>query len=309
MDDTNIQGRLNGCAVGAAVGDALGMPLEFGSMRPENNLVRQMLPGRLPSGCFTDDTEMALAVAESLIVHQPLDADDLVKRFLRWLRSSPSDVGMHVSKVLGWITAGTSWQDTAERVRKEMPSTAGNGSVMRCWPVAVAEWPNREQIVIDSKLQSMVTHPNPDCLAGSAFINWMIAELFDGSTLQTAYQSAMENIELSTEFRQLLEGAPNCGREGLKNSGWVRHTLQSAVWALLSTDNFEDALVAVVNLGGDADTAGTVVGAVAGAAYGLQAIPDQWRSRIYGEWPLGTGRYYREENIIHLVSRLRGSNK
>ncbi len=78
----DIQGRMRGCAVGAAVGDALGMPLEFGPRRPADRLVREMQGGRLPPGTFTDDTEMALALAESLLAHRPLDPMDLAQRFV-----------------------------------------------------------------------------------------------------------------------------------------------------------------------------------------------------------------------------------
>lgn len=299
-----IRDRLNGCAIGAAIGDALGMPFEFGPPHPLSALVREMLPGRIPPGRFTDDTEMALAVAESLLVHRPLQADDLVKRFLKWMRSSPSDVGAHTAMVLGWISKGMSWQEASERVLHDMPATAGNGSVMRCWPVAIVWWKDREQLVTDSETQSQVTHPNPECLGGSVFINWMIAEMVAGATPCAAYESALEAVDLGEEFRQVVSNAPNCRREELKNSGWVRHTLESALWALLNTGSFEEAVVQVVNLGGDTDTAGSVTGAMAGAAYGMGAIPQRWIEKLNGEWPLGSGKYWDAKNFVRLVGRL-----
>ncbi|MBU0495438.1 MAG: ADP-ribosylglycohydrolase family protein [Chloroflexi bacterium] len=79
----------------------------------------------------------------------------------------------------------------------------------------------------------------------------------------------------------------------MANSGWVRHTLESAAWGLLTTDSFEAAVVQVVNLGNDADTAGAVVGALAGAAYGLAGIPARWRDALRGEWPLRSGHVWR----------------
>lgn len=304
MDNTAVLDKLNGCAVGAAVGDALGMPLEFGSAHPLNSLVCEMTTGRLPAGRFTDDTELALAVAESLTVHRPLDADDLVKRLLKWKRSMPMDIGAHTNMVLGWIAGGMTWQDAAEKVRKEMPATAGNGSIMRAWPVAVAWWQNREQMVKDSELQSIVTHSHPECMKGSAFVNWMIAEMATGATPRAAYESAMQAIDLGAEFCQVVEHAPDANREGLKNSGWVRHTLESSLWALLNTSSFEDALVQVINLGGDTDTAGAVTGALAGAAYGLEAIPTRWVEKLSGEWPLGSGKTWDAHAFVRLVSRL-----
>jgi len=79
--DAAMRDRARGCAVGVAVGDALGMPLEFGPRQPSDRLVREMKPGRLPAGTFTDDTEMTLALAESLVTHCPLRPPDLAQRF------------------------------------------------------------------------------------------------------------------------------------------------------------------------------------------------------------------------------------
>jgi ADP-ribosyl-[dinitrogen reductase] hydrolase len=90
----------------------------------------------------------------------------------------------------------------------------------------------------------------------------------------------------------------------LKNSGWVRHTVESAIWGLMITHSFEEAVVQVVNLGGDADTAGAVVGALAGAAYGLDGIPTEWRRQLQGEWPLGSGIYWQEKQLLALVDQL-----
>ncbi len=280
------------------------MPLEFGPMRPLNSLVREMVSGRISAGRFTDDTETALAVAESLIVHRPLDPDDLVKRLLKWKRSMPLDIGVHTSMILNWLAGGMTWQQAAECILRDMPATAGNGSVTRCWPVAVTWWQNREQLVKDSEAQSMVTHPHPECVSGSAFVNWMIAEMVTGATPRAAYKSAFAAIDLGNDFCQVVQNAPNANREDLKNSGWVRHTVESSLWALLNTDSFEDALVQVVNLGGDTDTAGAVTGALAGAAYGLQAIPNQWAEKLNGEWPLGSGKNWDASTFIRLVGRL-----
>ena len=108
--EPTIRDRLHGCVVGAAIGDALGMPLEFGPRRSADALVREMLDGRISAGSFTDDTEMALALADSLIAHSPLDPVDLGQRFAAWYRSGPSDVGNHTGDVLGRISAGEPWE-------------------------------------------------------------------------------------------------------------------------------------------------------------------------------------------------------
>ena len=115
---------------------------------------------------------------------------------------------------------------------------------------------------------------------------------------------AREGCEEGEPLRVVIEAAPSRDREDLENTGWVRHTLESAVWGLLTTESFEEALVQVVNLGGDSDTAGAVVGALAGATYGLEAIPVRWREAVRGEWPLRSQLYWGAEDLIRLANLL-----
>ncbi len=300
------RGRAAGVAVGAAVGDALGMPLEFGPRRPLHRLVREMLPARLPAGTFTDDTEMALALADSLLAHRTLDPADLAQRFVAWLQAGPDDVGIHTRNVLSRIAAGQPWAAAAHAVQQGKPDSAGNGSVMRCWPVALAHGDDLEQLLEDSRLQSRVTHPHPDCQAGSAFVNATIYYLLRGVAPAEAVAQAQHAADLPAPLHALVEQAPGRSRDSLENSGWVRHTLESAVWGLLTTSTFEEAVVQVVNLGNDADTTGAVVGALAGAAHGLETIPRRWRQTLQGEWPLRSGVRWSSADLASLAERLAG---
>lgn len=298
--------QAQGCAVGAAIGDALGMPLEFGPRRPVDQLVRDMRPGRIPAGTFTDDTEMALALADSLVAHRPLDPADLAQRFVGWLRAGPPDVGIHTREVLWAIAGGQPWDEAVRAVQGQRPDSAGNGSVMRCWPVALTWWDDLDRLLADSRLQSRVTHPHPECEAGSAFVNAAIYYLLRGTPRPEAVTRALDAAAVPAPLRAAVEGALARTREQLPNSGWVRHTLESAVWGLLTTDSFEEAVVQVVNLGNDADTAGAVAGALAGAAYGMEGIPLPWRQALRGEWPLGSGRYWKAADLIEMADRLVG---
>jgi len=303
MDDVVLD-RIRGCAVGAAIGDALGMPLEFGPRRPLNRLGREMQAGRLPAGAFTDDTEMALALAESLLTHCPLDPPDLAQRFVAWLQAGPPDVGSHTRAALSRVAAGQPWEQAVETVQCQRPDSAGNGSVMRCWPAALAHWDDLDRLLADSRWQSRVTHPHEECVAGCAFVNAAIYHLLRGTAPTDAVAQALREAEVPPPLRAVIEAAPARHREELVNSGWVRHTLESAVWGLLTTDSFEEAVVQVVNLGHDADTAGAVVGALAGAAYGLAGIPARWREALRGEWPLGSGRLWRVADLVALADEL-----
>ncbi len=299
-----LQDRLRGVAIGAAAGDALGMPLEFGPASPPERLVRDMRPGRLPAGAFTDDTEMALALAESLLAHRPLDPADLAGHFVYWYRSGPADLGRQTRLVLRRIARGEPWDAAVAAVQAENPWSAGNGSVMRCWPVALAHWNDLDRLLADSRLQSQVTHPHPECVAGSAFVNAAIYHLVRGVAPQEAVDRACDDADLPAALRAVIREAPTKGRGDLPNTGWVRHTLESAVWGLLTTDSFAEAVVQVVNLGDDADTAGAVVGALAGAAYGLEAIPAAWRATVHGEWPLRSGEHWDTARLVALADRL-----
>ena len=305
--NTDIVDRLRGVAVGAAVGDALGMSLEFGPAIPLDRLVRAMQPGRLPAGAFTDDTEMALALADSLLERCPLDAENLAQHFVAWYRAGPSDVGIQTSSVLGRLMRGADWQAAVDAVQQAKPNSAGNGSVMRCWPAALAHWDDRDRLLADSRLQSQVTHGHPECVAGSAFINVAIYTLVRGTEPRETVRRALDQVDMPSGLRQAIEAAPSKSRAALPNSGWVRHTIESAVWGMLTTNSFEEAVVQVVNLGNDADTAGAVVGALAGAAYGLQAIPAAWRAALHGEWPLRSGSRWDEARLVALADRLAGS--
>jgi ADP-ribosyl-[dinitrogen reductase] hydrolase len=302
--EPQIQNRLRGLAVGAAIGDALGMPLEFGPARPLDNLEREMRPGRLAAGAFTDDTEMALALAESLLAARPLDPVDLAQRFVAWMQTGPADVGIQTSSVLSRIAAGESWEQASAAILRRRPDSAGNGSVMRCWPVALANWNDLPALIRESALQSRVTHAHPECLAGATFVNVTLYHLLHGAAPAAAVTAALEQVELPPELRAALLAAPGKSRTALPNSGWVRHTLESAVWGLLTTASFEEAVVQVVNLGQDADTAGAVVGALAGAAYGLEALPPRWTQLLHGEWPLGSGRIWRTADLAALADQL-----
>lgn len=300
----DLQDRLRGIAVGAALGDALGMPLEFGPAIPPDRLVRAMRPGRLPAGAFTDDTEMALALAESLLTHRPLDPADLAGRFVAWYRAGPADIGRQTRLVLKRIARGEPWDAAGAAVQAENPWSAGNGSVMRCWPVALAHWDDLTALLADSRRQSQVTHPHAECVAGCAFVNAALHHLLHGAGPQGAVRQALAQAGLPDELRQVVTTAPQKRRGELPNTGWVRHTLESAVWGLLTTDSFEEAVVQVVNLGDDADTAGAVVGALAGAAYGLDAIPDAWLAALHGQWPLQGGQRWDAARLIALADRL-----
>ncbi|MHC1740275.1 MAG: ADP-ribosylglycohydrolase family protein [Anaerolineaceae bacterium] len=306
----DLQDRLRGIAVGAAIGDALGMPLEFHPPRPEHTHVTEMIAGPLPAGSFTDDTEMALCLAESLLITSPLDARDLAGRFLMWYKSRPSDIGIHTSKVLSLIYSGVEISQASRRVQTDDPESASNGSVMRSWPLAIARHANPGLLAAETRIQTEITHTHPDCVNGTLLFNFVLYHILQAQAtsleaiVRQAILQASEQVALDPDFSMMLDLSALRQPGDLKNSGWVRHSLESTFWAVQTTRSFEEALVKVVNLGNDADTAGSMTGAVAGALYGLQNIPLRWRNALHGEYPIRSGHIWFENDLIHLADQL-----
>lgn len=297
--------RWRGVAVGAAVGDALGMPLEFGLASHPRALIRTMLPGRLPAGHFTDDTELALAVATTLVERGYLDPDDLAQRFAAWYSSEPPDVGIHTQAVLSRLITGEPWDTAAEAVWRERPESAGNGALMRSWPVALAYWRDANTLREASITQCRITHRHPECVAACVFLNAMLGSFIRGADLEQALETAFALASpLPEGLAYAIRLAPRRRREELRNTGWVRHTLETAIWSLFNSYSFAEALIQAVNLGADADTAGAVTGALAGALYGVEAIPEEWRLNLRGEYPLKSGRNWGWQDFVALADRL-----
>src|SRR5512133_1893099 len=287
------------------------MPLEFQRPRPLHALLTEMTAGALPAGSFTDDTEMAHALAESLLITHPLDPNDLAGRFLAWFQSHPPDIGIHTSHVLRSIARGTPWRESVENVQRANPDSASNGSLMRCWPVAITCWDNPSYLVVESRLQSEVTHMNQDCIDACVFTNLLLYKIVHGrrnlepgAILRQGIAGALEQVNFNPDVRTFIELAPVRARKDLPNTGWVRHTLESALWAVLTTQSFEEALVQAVNLGNDADTTGAVAGAIADALYVHSVITTIWRNVLHGEYPLKSHHIWIEKDFVDLADKL-----
>ena len=153
---------------------------------------------------------------------------------------------------------------------RQRANAAGNGSLMRCWPAALAHWNSLPDLLADTRLQSQVTHPQPDCVEACALVNAMIFFLLRGTPKEEALALALAHVQLSPQMAAAVADAPGKRRDQLPNTGWVVHTLESALWGLLTTTSFTEAVIQVVNLGSDADTAGAVVGALVQEGCGME---------------------------------------
>ncbi len=284
--------RARGCLSGLACGDAVGRPVEFKSarqIRERHGEVIEMLgqgTHRQPAGTITDDTEMALCIAESLVARGGFDRADVAERFVAWLESDPFDVGLMTRDAIERIREGTPPNEAGREVWRERPegSNAGNGSVMRCAPHAIAFREDDAGLVRVSRESSAITHTDPRCQWGCVLLNRTLAGLVRnetdplGAALEGADEAPEELREAVSAVQAVLEGErdPAALEPELSTSGYVVDALQAGLVYGLTADTAERAVVDAVNRGEDTDTVGTIAGALAGARFGAGALPDRW---------------------------------
>ena len=291
----NFAGHFRGTLLGLAVGDALGGPLEFmesAAIVKKHGRVTDMIGGgwlSLPPGQWTDDTAMTIDLARSLVERNGFDPDDIASRFVAWFSSEPPDIGNHTKAVLGRMrgdhlpgTKGVEWKTASNGVQRLNPSSSGNGSLMRCAPVALWDYNDQAARLEHSKTSSEVTHAHQECQWSCAIANEIIAGLIRFGGRDAALDAAMEQCpDAPAHIRKRLSLAPGKVRPELKPTGFVLDTLDCALWCLMNTDSLEECIIEAVNLGGDADTTGAVAGAFAGAFYGETEIPTRWRELLF----------------------------
>jgi ADP-ribosyl-[dinitrogen reductase] hydrolase len=281
--------QAEGVLLGLASGDALGRPVEFKSaveIRSRYGTLDEMVGnGRWgqPAGTITDDTEQALCIARSLVKQDGFDPEDTADRFIAWYDTNPFDIGVMTRQSIQALEDGQSWDEAGRQVweRSAEGKNAGNGSVMRCPPLAVAYADDVKTLVRTSRESSLITHADPRCTWGSAVLNLTIAGLLrdESKPLMNALDRVWSDApkELVTALKPIAnEEFP----DSLSTSGYVIHTLQTALHDGLIADSAEDAIVTAVNRGGDTDTIGAIAGAVAGARFGGRDLPEQWLSEL-----------------------------
>lgn len=274
-----------GALLGLACGDALGRPVEFRfaeSIQNQYGTVTDMVGDGThgkPAGTVTDDTDLALCIARSLTEHGGFDGQDVADRFREWYERGPFDVGLMTADAIREYGEGTSWRAAGQEVwhRRAEGENAGNGSVMRCAPYAVAFADDPETLVEVSKQSSAITHHDPRCTYGCAILNLTMAgSLRDEDDPLSDALARVEN-DAPDELVETVRLVPDLvGESQLQTSGYVVHTLQTALYDALTADSAEDAIVRAVNRGGDADTIGAVTGALVGARFGAHTLPDRW---------------------------------
>ena len=281
----NRQDRVEGALLGLASGDALGRPVEFCSpeaIEAEYGELAEMVGNGThgkPAGTITDDTEQALCIARSLVERGEFDPGDIAERFVAWYNSGPFDIGLMTADALRRIDNGVAWDVAGQETWEERAegSNAGNGSVMRCAPLAIAFVGDLETLQRVSPDSSRITHADPRCMYGCAVLNCTIAAMLVASEQPLTTALGALSTDAPDSLVRTLESIPDdIDPDELQNSGFVLDTLQTALYHALTADSAESAIVSAVNEGGDTDTIGAVTGAVAGARFGMSALPERW---------------------------------
>lgn len=284
--------RYRGCLLGLAAGDALGTTLEFeepGSFTPLTDVVGGG-PFNLKPGEWTDDTSMALCLAESLVTQKDFDPIHQLETYLRWYRQGHLSVKGRCFDI--GITTASALR-AFEVKRQQFPGStdsgaAGNGSLMRLAPAPLAFAGNPETAIYMAGQSSRTTHAAAECIDACRYYAGLLLGAISGlpkrELLSNDYEPAVScflSNPLAEKVAAIARGsfavkAP----PQIRGSGYVIHTLEAALWAFHRTDNFRDGALAVVNLGEDADTTGAVYGQIAGAYYGVDGIPPEWVAKL-----------------------------
>jgi len=280
-----LKSRYTGCLCGLAVGDAVGTTVEFrprGSFAPVTDMTGGG-PFGLQPGQWTDDTSMALCLAESLVVKAAFDARDQMARYLNWYRwgywSSTGtcfDIGNTVREALeSFEKSEFPYSGSAAR------SAAGNGSLMRLGPIPLFFYPSVAEVVNFAAQSSRTTHGAAEAVEACELLGYVLVRCLSGMP-KNQILSAFDLVLAEPAVAGLAAGAYRNKREDqIAGTGYAVASLEAALWCFDRSDSFGEAVLKAVNLGDDADTTAAVVGQIAGAFYGMEGIPAHWLDRLW----------------------------
>ena len=284
--------RYRGALLGLAAGDALGTTLEFshpGSFEPLTDLVGGG-PFQLAPGQWTDDTSMALCLAESLVECRGFDPADQMRRYLRWYREGYlSSTGTCFDIGLTTRAALRRFEQSGEPFAGETsPHAAGNGSLMRLAPVPLAFAPEPERAVHLAGEMSRTTHGAPEPVDACRYFAGLLVGALAGEDRETLLSPRYSPVpglwaraSLAPRIDAVAAGSFRAkDPPAIRGTGYVVAALEAALWAFARSRTFEEGALLAVNLGDDADTIGAIYGQLAGAHYGVEAVPAHWRERL-----------------------------
>lgn len=282
--------KIKAVILGHAVADALGVPVEFCSREELDASPVTEMRGYgsydVPEGSWSDDTSMTLAALDAFGEGE-IDYDLIMTNLVRWIDEAdytPTgdafDVGRTCLSAIRSFCRGT----PALECGLDDDYSNGNGSLMRVHPFVLLCWLDVGRDLLDTVTKaSALTHAHERSILGCKIYAYILKSLLDSPTkdsVRSALASASRDFSGSPEYshytRLFDEDFERLPRESIKSSGYVVDSLEAAVWCLLTTESYRDCALKAVNLGEDTDTVAAIAGGLAGALYGLEAIPSEW---------------------------------
>ena len=292
LRQTSRKDRFRGCLIGLACGDALGTALEFeppATLQPIDDMVGGG-PFNLIAGQWTDDTSMALCLASSLIDRGEFDPEDQMRRYVRWWRNgyhsstgSCFDIGGTVRAALARFES-----DGDPIAGSTDPYSAGNGSLMRLAPVPMLYAGQPELAIQRAADSSRTTHQATAAIDACRYFAGLIVSALQGveragilAPMHCPAPELWDRAPLTHEITRIAEGSfKRRNPPEIAGTGYVVQSLEAALWAFYHATDFRHGALLAANLGNDADTTAAIYGQIAGAHFGLQAIPAAWRERL-----------------------------
>lgn len=311
ITNINYLEKIKAVLFGVAVGDALGVPVEFFPReRVQENPVTTMIgygTYNLPKGTWSDDSSLTFCLVEALTTGYNLDT--IGQNFVKWCyedywtpRGEVFDIGITTQKAINRLANGV----RPDLAGEKGPSSNGNGSLMRIAPLLfyIFDKPIEERYDLIKQVSS-ITHAHIRSVIACFYYLEFARLLLTEKDKFKAYNALQTNVtdylkslsipdsEIVAFDRLLKNDITDLKEEDISSSGYVLHTLEASIWCLLTTDNYKDAVLKAVNLGEDTDTTGAVTGGLAGLLYGMDNIPKDWIKTIA-----------RKEDIEELAERL-----
>ena len=290
--DPQLVSRARGSLLGLVAGNQLGVPTEH---MGTPDAIRKAFPNGVvdlapapKNSPYDDDAAMALLLGESLLASKGFDANDVARRWVKWMKVDGRGIGITTKRALTLIDRGKEPFEAGRLANQENPGrSAGNGSVMRCIPVALRYHDDPDRLIRVSTQQAAITHADERCTWGAAAVNLAARELLHGNIYFVDEVMHRIGDRAPRVLREAIHRVPRERESDLPiaragEAGYVVHCVETAFWFVTHDRSLEEALIALAQAGGDTDTNAAVAGALLGARYGDIALPPRWIDKIIG---------------------------
>ncbi len=291
--DPQLVSRARGALLGLVAGNQLGVPTEH---LGTPDAIRKAFPNGLhdlapppKNSPYDDDAAMTLLLGESLLACKGFDAADVARRWVKWMKVDGRGVGITTKRALTLIDRGKEPFEAGRLANQENPGrAAGNGSVMRCIPVALRYHDEIDRLIRVSTQQAAITHADERCTWGAAAVNLAARELLHGNIYFIDEVLHKIGDRAPRVLRDAIHRVPRESEADLPiaiagEAGYVVHCVEIAFWFVTHDRTLEEALIYLAQAGGDTDTNAAVAGALLGARYGEVALPPRWLAQIVGQ--------------------------